>query len=378
MTRRVRVRRPAFTLVELLVAMGVIIVLATLALLVVPDVLDKDRTTDATQLTQQWLMISKARAARDKGDRGVRLITGPDPQNPAKTSQTWVTELQYIERPPPYQPNATGSQFLADGSFAPYVVFLMDGSGNMVCEIRNLNNDDFNMIQAFASQSLQLNLPALKISPYILAAPADALAPRTAQPPVNSGGGNTFHMTVTLDPKQMPSSREFGAAGAPPGQPLTPVYVDYSFGIIVPPRPLVGEPPLQLPKNICIDITPRNPTGSPQPVPFNQAPSSPAFAGTDYDILFTPMGHVAPYSAGAAGGTIFLWVRDYTKTPSPLVVQNASPLTLDMTPFQNGGEQQILALQTSSGFIWAAPAMWPTGGQYPANQDWYTLVRNGQ
>src|SRR5262249_59603028 len=84
-------RRAGFTLVELLVAIGIIIVLASLALLVVPDVLDQDRTTDGASLTRQWLMIAKARAARDQLPRGVRLI------NPGNGL---VTELQYTEAPP--------------------------------------------------------------------------------------------------------------------------------------------------------------------------------------------------------------------------------------------------------------------------------------
>ena len=104
MTRFHRVRR-GFTLVELLVAMTVIIVLTGLALVVVPGVLDQDRTTDSAGLVRQWLMISKNRAGRDGLPRGLRLIVAPDPNNPVKTSPYFVTEIQYTEMPPVLVPN---------------------------------------------------------------------------------------------------------------------------------------------------------------------------------------------------------------------------------------------------------------------------------
>ena len=70
----------------------------------------------------------------------------------------------------------------------------------------------------------------------------------------------------------------------------------------------------------------------------------------DYDILFTPNGTVLPIGAGAAAdGMIMLWHRDYTKLKNaavntPLILTNSAPRTFDLSPFQNGGEQQIVAI----------------------------------
>src|SRR4051794_23355705 len=102
--------RRAFTLVELLVVMAVIIILATISLMVVPGVIEQDRTTDGAGLTRQWMMIAKNRAARDQLPRGLRLLIAPDPNNRYKTpanggSPLLVTELQYIEAPPVMLPN---------------------------------------------------------------------------------------------------------------------------------------------------------------------------------------------------------------------------------------------------------------------------------
>jgi prepilin-type N-terminal cleavage/methylation domain-containing protein len=84
-------RRAGFTLVELLVVMGVIIILSSIALLVVPSVISQDRTTDAAGRLQQWLRLAQLRAARDGLPRGVRLLDN--------TGTGLVTECQYVETP---------------------------------------------------------------------------------------------------------------------------------------------------------------------------------------------------------------------------------------------------------------------------------------
>src|SRR4051794_29732855 len=93
--RRTTRTRPGFTLIELLVSMAILITLSALALLVVPGVLDQDRTTDGASVTRKYLTIAKARASRDGMPRGVRLVTGTNAGN-----ALWVTDIQYIESPP--------------------------------------------------------------------------------------------------------------------------------------------------------------------------------------------------------------------------------------------------------------------------------------
>ena len=90
--------RTGFTLVELLAVMGIIIVLASIAAMVVPAAVSQDRTTDGAALTRQYLMIAKNRAARDGQPRGLRLIVTADSTVPTK-SPLWVTDVQEIESP---------------------------------------------------------------------------------------------------------------------------------------------------------------------------------------------------------------------------------------------------------------------------------------
>ncbi|HJZ55255.1 MAG TPA: hypothetical protein VKE74_09870, partial [Gemmataceae bacterium] len=131
-------------------------------------------------------------------------------------------------------------------------------------------------------------------------------------------------------------------------------YATFLFGIYLAPRPLIGEPTQQLPKNICIDLNVSQPRGS----------NGPPVA--DYDIVFAPNGQVLYWSEGQ----INLWVRDYTKVPTPpgpLVVTSAGPpVVYDLTPFRKGGEQQIVALKTKSGALGVFPVTWPQAdGTYP-------------
>lgn len=173
-----------------------------------------------------------------------------------------------------------------------------------------------------------------------------------------------------------------------------PHYLTFNFGITPPPQVIVGEPPLQLPKGICIDLTPDQrpafspPGPTPPPPPYLQNPSNPGGVGVDYDILFTPSGTVVPLSAGArADGQIFLWHRDYTKIrdlPSPLIITNSAftaPFpapTYDMSPFQNGGEQQIVAIKTKTGGLGQFPVKWPNAaGQYGPGEGPYDFARSG-
>ena len=402
MNRVIRTARGAFTLIELLVAMSLIVLLTSLVLMAVTNINERDGTTDAAGLTRQWLMTSKARAGRDNAPRGLRLVIGLDPNNIAKTSQFWVTELQYIEAPPVLIANDIITGSLQTDAAVTFTYTLSPGpppAGNPVlgtvigrqCQIVNLDLATAAQIQVNGL----LQLPTLGTWHRITGVSAPTAQPRPGNNWPWSGNlaptALTGRVTLTVNLDTFPDA-PLGAAGtfppAAPGAQADPCFVTFHFGISAPPRPLLGEPPLQLPKGICIDVSPLIPLNGVNP-PFAAPPSNPpVFVGVpqpDYDILFTPTGTVLPFSAGAAtDGQIFLWHRDYTKLRNApngnnaLVVTGVAPVTYDMYPFQNGGVQQLVAIRSKSGALGQFPVTWPNAnGQYNPGEDPYTFARQG-
>jgi prepilin-type N-terminal cleavage/methylation domain-containing protein len=351
-------RRAAFTLVELLVAIAILVALAALALLVVPAALEQDRTTDGASLLRQYLMISKARAARDQLPRGVRLISNPNGM---------ATEIQYLESPPVFVPSpkggwlpsnsSTGVQ--ADGfhpyvlvtyyispAFPPWMASLPAGTPNGMIMGRQVtfNNLTAGQIAEISPNSI-LYLPDLNLwikLPPVSAAFTGPTAIVTGSPPPTApplyslwfalapAGNGGYYDPASFNQTVAPVDSWMGASS----QAAT-----FHFGIYGMPRPLIGEPTQQLPKNVGVDLLSSRPQGA---------------ALVDYDIMFAPNGQVLNYPPVSGAGQINLWVRDITKgggdpNPPPVGVNGS---------FQDGGEQQVVALKTKSGALGVFPIAW--------------------
>ena len=269
----------------------------------------------------------QARAARDQQPRGLRLITG---QN--STNSLYVTELQYTETTLVILSGTTSPGApIGDPSNSPNVYFnytLTSGVvTNRTCMIWNLNADQAAQVGAGGL----LVLPLLGIYPL----PCAYFHILTASNPQNNGSG-LYNVTVTLDVYPDP---QLGAGTQ---------YTTYHFGVYSPPRPLLGEPVLQLPKNICVDL---NPVTIPNPPPL--PPTQIVYVNTaplqDYDIIFLPSGLVLPMSGNPTSGNaqVYFWVRDYTKPGG------------SVGDFNTGGEQQVVSLKTRSGSLGVFPIAWP-------------------
>jgi prepilin-type N-terminal cleavage/methylation domain-containing protein len=309
--------RRGFTLIELLVAMAILVALAALALLVVPGVMEQDRTTDGASMTRQYMMIAKARAARDGLPRGVRLIVALDPSNPAKSDARWVTEIQYTEAPPVVVGNRTPNAGVFNTTTntvgpptlpQPYVFFKYD----LTTGARQafLSSTSTNVINQITSDLAIPRYPMMFLPD--LRDPAN-VADVGFWCRVTAYNSTTGEVTLDRYP-------DLGAANQ---------LVTYDFGIYGAPRPLPAEPTQPLPREVCIDL----------------ASSSPAGGSTaDYDILFAPNGQVINST-----GQINLWVRNYRKPGG------------NGGNFANGGEQQVVALKTKSGSVGVFPISWTAG-----------------
>lgn len=81
--------RRAFTLIELLVVMGIVVTLATMAVVFLPRMNDNIKVSSAADQIQGVLVIAKQRAKRDQMPTGVRIVFNGGV----------ATQLQYIQQP---------------------------------------------------------------------------------------------------------------------------------------------------------------------------------------------------------------------------------------------------------------------------------------
>jgi hypothetical protein len=183
--------------------------------------------------------------------------------------------------------------------------------------IRGLDFDQANTLLSFASNGQQptLWMPVLGTWHRII-----GTNPASPNPPVPVTPATTppsYDVEVALD--YYPDT-QLGA---------TTNYVTYHFGVYGPPRPLLGEPTMQLPTETCVDLN-----------PGVSIPGGVAFQ--DYDMLFAPGGQMAFTPSTMGASSVFLWVRN----PN---------LTLNFAALDQGGEMMIIAIKAKSGAIGVAP-----------------------
>jgi hypothetical protein len=141
------------------------------------------------------------------------------------------------------------------------------------------------------------------------------------------------------------------------GQPLPP------FRLTRLPQPIAGEPELNLPKNIAVDILFTNLSSNVNftrslPAPDVSAPPS----SLAYEIIFGPSGEVTGQLAGA--GRIVLWLRDTS-------LGDAGPGKLPE------GENRLLVIHTRTGQV-TAHALNATVDANGFLTDPYQFVRDGK
>lgn len=342
MTRSPATPRPGFTLVELLVAMGIIVLLAAIAVAVVPEALSRDRTTDGATTVRQILTIAKARALRDNLPTGVRFLTGTDPGNLAKTDGRWATEVQYVQQPPPLVPSRGEELDL----FFETVVAPATPAGALVTLPTPLYPAGTIKPPTVHYKNTTLP-PPTQDTPLLAFIKANANATRPVELRFFRGDElitlQVTAATLLTNPSPRVGQYQLAVVNPPPPAATEPTQA-YDvlanalggamtlsvggFWVSLPAQPLLGEQPIQLPRNVAIDLGVSSPSGP---------------ATADYDILFAPNGQVLLRGEGQ----INLWVRDYTKPGGASY------------DFANGGEQQVVALKTKSGAI----------GTFPINHD---------
>lgn len=357
--------RKAFSLIELMVVMGIMAFLAAMVMLIAPSVLDHDRARDAATQVQGSLQNARLRAMRDGMPRGVRLLIDPTSTGTAFSTSS---SYQYIEVPP-------WLILSGNGSTNPYLQFQYTMTSGQVtgrsCTINNLTAAQLAQIMAIVNNNEMslpptLGLPTLNFWTTIV--PGSCTSSSKAAP-------YTCSISLSLYPDAALGASTNWVAFA--GNNTTAYW-----GIYQAPRPLLGEPTVLMPLNTTIDLS----DGVSMPS-FTAVGGNQKNGATSYDILFSPSGQMmVPYGVSQ----VFLWIRDPSKgnagqgqiANNPAAgntytsgnpFYSISPLSLggSVNPwscYNNtyidmltvGGEQMLVSIKGSSGATGVSPIYWPT------------------
>jgi prepilin-type N-terminal cleavage/methylation domain-containing protein len=269
-------RRSAFTLIEMLVVIGIIVTLAALGVAIIPTIQQRTKAQRGADNTQGCLLIARERALRDHATRGIRLLVDAD---------GYVRTMVFIEQP----------DVLTGG-------------------LLNFDTANPNHAQV-AGPDLTGGFGASAANqPYWPVQIGDYLQFQGGTSYVISGVNNP-------NPNDIFTTNPMWLAGNPANAPgNTSNYV-----IIRAARQTAGEDTLRLPDDVVIDLT------LSRPLPMVVT----SLTGQTYaDILFTPSGALTG-TLGDSNGKIVLWLRDVTKDyplpPNPQSNTGDQPLLVIYT-----------------------------------------------
>jgi prepilin-type N-terminal cleavage/methylation domain-containing protein len=366
--------RRAFTLVELMVAITILVILSALAYLIVPQMMARQIASEGASQLQGWVIMAQQRAKRDQAPRGIRLnlSQGSNPQ--------YVTDLQYIEQPDDYYfngaqiTNLTGTMVIfagagldfygGNGQAGPWLVQVGDYllvNGGLPHQITQVGNP----------QTLP-NGPAVSLTllPSVITAAAGGMPIQpgsNVQIPVQSAANIPVGCWVDLDYNTATTEPVLVIAVDTAGNTITVAQVNNQHaaggpiataGIISKtpnpqwlvrrqPRVLAGEDTLQLPQDVAIDLSLSIPN-------YNQANQ------TYIDILFDRHGMVI--GPMTSYDKVMLWVRDVAQ-PAPNPNNQAA----------NDGDHTLVCIYCRTGGIASHPANFD-----PNEGDFYAFAREGR
>jgi type II secretory pathway pseudopilin PulG len=346
-------RRRGITLIELLVVITIVVALFALVAAVAPRMGERQRASRGADQLQGWLLIAKQRALRDQAPRGIRL---PQVIGPPANAQ-YVTQLYYIEQPPAYAPAALDDQ----GSVVTASLVVESPGPNQPYDLVRLYfvpqpaTPAHTIASATVQAALDRAFEALWPSQDQLATPQQIppdvvlefygkyagqprrvvqIAKQYSPPGPQAVYGPS--LILALDQKFEPNPTYDTPPATPPPQQGAREYRFYRKA-----QPIAGEPVLQLPKDIAIDIS-RDGTNSP-PTWYRLYPrTGNALYPQPLDILFDKTGQVIG-GTGRLGNRICLWVRDTSL---------ADPCPPDTLP---PGDNTLITIYTRSGLIAAHP-----------------------
>jgi prepilin-type N-terminal cleavage/methylation domain-containing protein len=335
-------RQSGFTLIEMLVVLGLILFISALTYAFMPSVQEKQRVARGASLLQGWLAVAKNMAIRDGAPRGVRLSNGAlvNGQLPP------VTALQYIEQPDDFFQGGQVSvtQRLVLGLPVPGTV-IPGNPSSFVFDITAVPNGPIDFYGGFAQTN-----PALfpiQVGDYL----------EIGSPP------QVFRVTGFPNPLTAPPGLSLVSEANNPPNSNVPNTGSYRF--VRQPRVREGQASMDLPADVALDLTPNSIAQYANALPTN------AFTG-NIEILFSPAGAVI--GPGSGNDKIQLWLRD-TSVDAPPPPNNTF-----------NGDVILVTVYVRSGLIAANPIdptlLQPGDPGYnpttPTYRDPYAFTRDGR
>jgi len=344
--------RAGFTLVELLVVIGILVLLASFTLVAFNANRGGDRIRSASRTAQSAFLSARDRAIQSKDLRGLRLIVN--------SNDKICTGFQYI-RPLPaitaqdiqgdcfivgftsnegalVAPRGVFSDFEAKGYFTPNVARVRIPGTSTGAWFSIRNNGLPGQGTQFTLQSvLRLNIADNDIDYSVDQLNfegqlnAEAVGEEVLNAPTPSGQLNGQQIKLALNAKQFGMNLVFGNETLPMTEPIN------------------------LPSGVVIDMQFREVPGYGDKI---NADANVSNAGVEadsqttlYDFLFTPRGSIEG-SVGARGAMYFL-ISDLEDALA--VDPNDPTLPLDPIHPKNKGEKLVLAIFPSSGNVQIFP-----------------------
>lgn len=348
MTKKIAYRRGAFTLIEMLVVIAIILALAALAAAFAPRVSENQRMTRAVDNLEQWLLTAKMRAKRDGLATGLRFIQGPG------DAVGTYSQFQYIQQPEPLVGSPGAGTLVSAGLGSPLGIGTATFSGVDFSIGQLPPLDTFGRQQWLVQTGDNLEIfgggvfsiwgvvyvPGQPATTVVLGGfnpvvPIPYPPPPTAIPPLPYFP----NLWVPPTPTTVVGVNQLGVAALslfPPSQlwqsqyeqSLTITTSTTNYRIVRQPRVLLGEQPLALPNNYAANFNSIPGSGSLLPgCNVSVGPSGYP------EILFSPTGAVIGTNAGNATIVISVW-----------------DTTMDLPDPNRVG---IVGIQSRSGFIGA-------------------------
>jgi prepilin-type N-terminal cleavage/methylation domain-containing protein len=254
--------RKAFTLIEMLLVLGIIALLAVIALPISLRVMESRNVAQGVTQLETALSQAKSRAMFDKRSHGIRFLrksTDPKLVNGRPTNPDFfrIEQFEKVEDPGPF---ADGWVFNVDPQKQPHILNGAVQTGTLDFQGSVLPGD-----------LLELN-----------------------------GGGQLYPVLAVRGPNVLELARPLAVTDLIFPQSIPSGARPSNYRIFRRPRPIPGEKPAILPANVVIDAQPIAATPN--------APSRSLGMPPDLTILFSPSGRVI--GSAAANDMICLWVQD--------------------------------------------------------------------